>query len=278
VYVNPRPAPGELNRMSNMSVQTGEWVMDHIGYIGFSYLHELKAKKFLGIIKKYKKKGRILDIGCAAGFFLHIAKQQGFDPYGVDVSENLCDFAEREFKLDVFCGTLSEGNYPSEYFDVVTMFDVLSHLPTPVENLNEVYRVLRDDGLLLIETGNKGELNPKAVEKWGDVWGSPSHLYHFSAETLMKLLEITGFECLDIDKSSIIFSSIMEMMLKRIIGSKKNKDVSYQQLRLDATPEMIKRGLMKFGAHLYLSAKYTFGKLLPESNIDCTMTVCSKKK
>lgn len=277
VYINPRPTQKELNEMYNLSVQTGKGVMDYLGYMDLAYLHELKAKKFLSIIKKYTKKGRILDIGCAAGFFLNLAKQQGFDPHGVEISKTFCSFAKREFKLDVFCGTLRERSYPSEYFDVVTLFDVLSHLPAPVEYLNEVNRVLRKDGLLLIETGNRGELNAKAVEKWGGAWGSPSHLYHFGTETLMKLLEITGFDCLDIDKSPVILSSIMEIALKRIIRSGKSKVVSYQQLRLGATPMVIKRGLTKAGAHMYLLTKYTLGKLLPKSNVDCTLIVCCKK-
>jgi len=278
VYINPRPTREELNRMYNLSIQIDKGVMDHKGYMELAYLHLLKAKKFLSIIKKYKKKGRILDIGCAAGFFLNLAKQQGFDPYGVEISKTLCSFAKKEFNLNVFCGTLREMNYPSEYFDVVTMFDVLSHLPTPVQELNEANRVLRKGGLLLIETGNKGELNAKVVEKWGSVWGSPSHLYHLGAKTLTKLLEITGFDCINIDKSPVILSSIMEIALKRIIRSGKSKDVSYQQLQVSATPVVIRRGLMKAGAHLYLFAKYNLGKLLPKSNVDCTMIVCSKKR
>jgi SAM-dependent methyltransferase len=263
--------------MYNVSFQTGEGVIDHTGYMDLAYLHELKSRKFLRIIKKYNKKGRILDIGCAAGFFLNSAKQQGFDPHGVDISKTLCTFARRYFKLDVFCGTLRERRYPNEYFDVVTMFDVLSHLPTPVDDLNEVNRVLRKGGLLLIETGNRGELNAKAVEKWMGTWGSPSHLYHFGTNTLMKLLEITGFDCLDVDKSSVIFSSIMEVTLRRIIGSRKSRGLGYQQFRLGATPK-IQRGLMKGGAHLYLFAKYGLGKLLPKSTVDCTLIMCCEKR
>ncbi|MFX0202287.1 MAG: methyltransferase domain-containing protein [Candidatus Hodarchaeota archaeon] len=276
VYVNPRPTRKELGRMYNMSVQTGNGVMDHTGYMELAYLHELKSNKYLSMIKKYEKEGRILDIGCASGFFLNFAKQRGFDPHGVDISKTLCVFAKRHFKLNISCGTLREISYPSEYFDVVTMFDVLSHLPTPVEDLNEVNRVLRKDGLLLIETGNRGELNAKAVEKWRGVWGSPSHLYHFGTKTLIKLLKITGFDCIDIDKSSVILSSVMEVALRRIIGSRKSK-VSYQKIKLDAAP-MIRRGLMGVGAHLYLLAKYGLGKLLPKSNVDCTLTVCCKKR
>lgn len=277
VYINPRPTLEELTRMYNMPVQTGKGLMDHTGYMDLAYLHSLKAKKFLKTIKKYKKKGKILDIGCASGFFLNMAKRQGFDPHGVDVSKTLCSFAKRHFKLDVFCGTLREMNCPSEYFDVVTMFDVMSHLPRPVESLNEVNRVLRKGGLLLFETGNRGDLNAKAVEKSGSTWGSPSHLYHFGSKSLMKLLEITGFDCLNIDKYPILLSSIMETALRRIISSGKSKVVSYQQLRYDMSP-IIKGGLMRGGAHLYLFAKYGLGKLIPKSNTDCTLIVCCKKR
>lgn len=276
VFVNPRPTWEELTRIYNISVQAGKGVIDNAGYMDLAYLHELKARMLLSIIKRYKKTGKILDIGCAAGFFLNLARLQGFEPHGVEVSKAFCDFASSHLKLDVSCGDLGEINYPSEYFDVVTMFDVLSHLPTPVENLNEVNRILRKGGLLMIETGNRGELNAKAVEKWGGVWGTPGHLYHFGTRTLLRLLETTGFDCLGINKSPIILSSIMEIALRRIISSGKSKVVSYEQLRINAAP-IIKAGFVKSSAHLYLLAKYRLGKLFPKSNVDCTLIACCRK-
>jgi len=278
VYINPRPTQEDLSKIYNVSVQGRREIMDSIGYTEFADIHILKSKKFLNIVKRYKRKGRLLDIGCATGFFLNLAKHQGFEPFGTDVSKAFCRFAKRKFNLQVFCGTLREASYPNEYFDVVTMFDVLSHLPTPVEELREVNRILRKEGLLLIETGNRGELNPKAIEVWGGVWGSPGHLYHFGTETLIRLLETTGFDCLDVDKTPIVLSSIMEIALRRIAGSRKSKDVSYQQLKLGPMPTIAKRGLAKTGAHLYILSKYTLGRLLPKASLDCTIIACSQKR
>ena len=204
VYINPRPPRKKLHRKNNTSVNANEEMMDHIGYISFSHLHELKARKFLGMIKKHKNRGKLLDVGCAAGFFLNSAKHEGFEPFGVETSENLASFAKREFKLNIFCGTLREAGFPDESFEIVTMLDVLSHLSKPVDDLNEIFRILQKDGLLLIETGNKGDLNAKIITRFGDTMGSPNHLYHFGEHSLMKLLDLTGFECLSIKRYSLI--------------------------------------------------------------------------
>lgn len=277
VYINPRPTRDELNRMYNVTSHSC-CAMDHAGYMDLAYLHELKARKSLRIIKKHKKEGRILDIGCAAGFFLNQARKRGFKTHGVEMSRDLCYFAQKDFKLDVFCGTLIEASYPSEYFDVVTMFDVLSHLPTPVEELKEVNRILRKGGLLVVETGNKGELDATAVKKWKGVWGSPSHLYHFGGSTLQRLFGMTGFDCIETDRSSVILSSIMEAFVKRLIGPERREAVGYQQLQLRKIPRLINTALMKVGAHLYLLIKYGLGKILPKSNTDCTIIVCCRKR
>lgn len=278
VYVNPRPTQEQLDKVYDMPVGAGKGSMDHVGYRDLAYLHELRAKKSLGVIQKYKKRGRILDVGCASGFFLNSAKQYGFEPYGVEISQAFCSFAEENFKLDVFCGTLRERRFPCEYFDVITMFDVLSHLSAPVEDLKEVNRILGKEGLLLIETGNRGEVNAEVVEKFGGVWGSPSHLYHFGTKTLLKLFEATGFDCVEMDKSSIILSSILETAVRRIIRSSKSRDISYQQLQLGKMPLFIRKSLMKYGTQFYVFTKYTLGKVFPKSNLDCTMIVCAQKR
>jgi SAM-dependent methyltransferase len=278
VYINPRPKQEQLDKVYNMPVETGKGSMDHVGYSDLAYLHKLRAKKSLEVIQKYKKRGRILDIGCASGFFLNFAKQYGFEPYGIDISKAFCSFAEKNFKLDVFCGTLIERRFPYEYFDVITMFDVLSHLSAPVEELKEINRILRKEGLLLIETGNRGEVNAKIVERFGDVWGSPSHLYHFGTKTLLKLLESTGFNCLEMDKSPVILSSILETAVRRMMRSSKSREISYQRLQLGKMPSFIRKGLTKYGTQFYVLTKYNLGKAFPKSNLDCTMTVCAQKR
>ena len=278
VYINPRPTLKESDEMCNMSVDADAEIMDHFGYESYAYLHELKARKFLKILSSFVKRGKILDIGCAAGFFLNQARCQGFDVQGVELSKEFCTYARDRFKLYVFQGTLRENRFPDEHFDVVTMFDVLSHLRAPVEDLNEINRILKRDGLLFIETGNKGELDAKAVEKFGAVWGSPAHQYHYGTETLVKLLETTQFECLSIDRFSLIFSSIMEVLIRKILTSGKRKSTSYHRLQLDNTPKRVKGILMIVGAHLYFFAKYALGKLLRESNMDSTVLVFCRKK
>ena len=68
-------------------------------------------------------KGKILDVGCAAGFFLNVAKHNGWETYGVEPSRWMSDWGNQRFNLNIKNGTLREAAFPDNFFDVVTMWD-----------------------------------------------------------------------------------------------------------------------------------------------------------
>jgi ubiquinone/menaquinone biosynthesis C-methylase UbiE len=144
-------------------------------------------------IEKYQKNGRLLDIGSAVGFFLEVAKENGWDAFGVDISEWASNYA-RERGLNVFMGDLLEATFSDEYFDVITMWAVVSNLQDPYNILIEAHRILKKDGLIVIQTGN---INSILAKLQGVNWGPltpEGHLYYFSPKTLRKMLELTGFK------------------------------------------------------------------------------------
>ena len=90
-------------------------------------------KKEINIIENYVDKGRILDIGCARGYFSYFMQQNGWDAYGNDLSEYEIEIGKRQFGLKLFVGDLCELQFPDEYFDVITMWDVIEHLQAPLK-------------------------------------------------------------------------------------------------------------------------------------------------
>jgi len=173
----------------------------------FGYLNYLSAKDHivrlyrprLDIIeRKYKKSGRLLDIGCATGFFLQLARERGWQVQGVEISKYATDYAKHELGLDVFQGSLEETTFNDEYFDVVTMWDTLMHLPNPYETIVEVNRILKCGGVLALDTANMNSLNCKLLGKnWSVLQKPQEHIYYFSANTLKKLLEKCNFEVME---------------------------------------------------------------------------------
>jgi 2-polyprenyl-3-methyl-5-hydroxy-6-metoxy-1,4-benzoquinol methylase len=97
---------------------------------------------------------RILDVGCALGTFLALARDRGFEPHGVEISEFASGFAREKRGLDVFTGDLEGYRATDASFDVVTFWDAIEHVTHPLENLRTARRLLRPGGLLLLTTDN----------------------------------------------------------------------------------------------------------------------------
>lgn len=161
-----------------------------------SYLltQEDRRRKFAGEVQsltRFVRQGRILDIGCSIGIFLEEAQRQGFDAWGVELSRWASGQAAAK-GLRVFNAPLQELNLENESFDIVTMWDVIEHLPDPRAELREINRVLKPGGLLVITTPDFTSLLSKVL---GRAWQSVSlqHIYYFTPPTLGKMLSACGF-------------------------------------------------------------------------------------
>jgi SAM-dependent methyltransferase len=104
------------------------------GYLGEKDNIKRNSKKRWRRIERYQKRGKLLDVGCAAGFFLCTAAEN-WEVTGVDISEYMSSYARDVLGLNVLTGGFVECNLPSEYFDVITMWDLIEHTQDPAENL-----------------------------------------------------------------------------------------------------------------------------------------------
>lgn len=197
-FVNPLPGEDYLRRLYHDETRSGgagnPYYLDYIRERKerlTSYNKQFHSR--LRLIERFnREKGKILDIGCGAGFFLQAARARGWVPYGVDIVPEFVQFAGDELRLDnVRCGSLPEMNFPRESFDTVTLWDLIEHLRNPLDWLNEVNRILRPGGQVVIWTPNvKNAVYAK--ERWYG-YGINQHLYFFSSRTLGRLLTRSGF-------------------------------------------------------------------------------------
>lgn len=145
-------------------------------------------------LERHAGSGRqLLDVGCAAGFFLEVCRDSGWDVCGVDPAACMVQYAQSKLGLPVFCGTLRARCFRPGSFDVVTLWDVLEHMPDPRRELLEVNRVLQPGGLLVAETQDIGSWVPKVMGKRWIHYGNDLHLFHFTPRSLTRLLQETGF-------------------------------------------------------------------------------------
>ena len=136
--------------------------------------------------------GRLLDIGCGPGVLLDAAKGR-WQATGVELSAWAVKEAKRRGHESVVEGTLSDAGFAPASFDLVTMLDVIEHLPNPRDIFTEVNRILKPGGALLVYTPDIGAPVARLMGQWW--WGlRPAHLYYFSRATLADLLKGQGFE------------------------------------------------------------------------------------
>lgn len=171
-----------------------------------------------------KAENRVLDIGCGEGFFLQLLTKLGNkEIYGVDKSENAIQSLRKTDGINVFAGELTDANYQEDFFDLITLWDVLEHLPDPRVILAEVRRILRKGGKLFIRVPNAHYLLFKYFI-WGKIFRREKcfipkfHYYNFSPRNLRRILKKEGFNSIDIRPGMPeIYGSLARRCVHRVL-------------------------------------------------------------
>ena len=147
----------------------------------------------VGLIKRYGNGTRLLDVGCGEGFFLFNASKAGYTTKGIEISQDVAEYARREFGLDVEAKPFEELRFAENYFDVVTLWQVLEHVPYPLMVLKEVHKILKPGGLLATSTPDiEGILAKIFRRKWWNL--RRLHINQFTTKTLTDMLNRAGFK------------------------------------------------------------------------------------
>jgi 2-polyprenyl-3-methyl-5-hydroxy-6-metoxy-1,4-benzoquinol methylase len=139
----------------------------------------------------------VLDIGCAGGAFLQAARTLGLSAVGLEPSKWLSGYARTKHGLDVRTGTLADHSFPEAHFDLVTLWDVIEHVPDPGAELKEVHRILKPGGLLVVNYPDFGSVAAKLLGKrWPFLLSV--HLVYYTRRTMRRQLLKAGFKAIEI--------------------------------------------------------------------------------
>lgn len=188
VFLNPRTTENEIGKF--YSVNYYDNAVTKFENIFCDFLNRAKLNR----IQKYKKKGRILDIGCGNGDFLSIFSPDKWELYGIEPNPIGYALTNRQFKVNKLNKTLRESKFPTNFFDVITLWHVLEHIYDPNEELREVSRILKEDGILAISVPNINSFGFKICKNRWFHLDSPRHHYHYDPETIRKVLNKNGFQ------------------------------------------------------------------------------------
>jgi 2-polyprenyl-3-methyl-5-hydroxy-6-metoxy-1,4-benzoquinol methylase len=176
-------------------------------YETLAEVYRVQFETYISLIEEFTTPGRLLDIGCAVGYFLKVARARGWQARGIDISAPAVAYARDTFGLPVQQTTLREACFPDKLFDVITMWDTIEHLDDPLQELLEVNRISENEGILVIKTPNENGLFKRGARFVYLLSGGlvkfhlsflyyPAHLYSFSEQTLTVLLKKAGYEVL----------------------------------------------------------------------------------
>lgn len=167
------------------------------------------------LVQRFVRSGRLLDIGCGLGYFLEAARRRGFSVFGMEGAGFAMEYVHREFGIPVVPAPVETTTLEEGTFDAVTLWHVIEHLPDPLAALRKIRSLLRDGGILIMETRNYRGYDARAQgERWGG-WAFPHHLWHFDPGSYSLLVEKAGFRVvrLKIHNSDHVKKAIREIPL-----------------------------------------------------------------
>jgi SAM-dependent methyltransferase len=169
-----------------------------LGYQDYRAAEPLYLKTFRRrlafVLRGRSRRGRALDVGCAAGFCMAALRELGFEAHGVEVSETIARHAVEHLGFDtVHIGTLDSAPFEDRAFDLITLWDVIEHVPDPSALLIRARELLAPDGMLVVETQNIDSPFARALGRRWHHFKHAEHIYHFTPTSLRRLLEAAGF-------------------------------------------------------------------------------------
>ncbi|MEO5865272.1 MAG: class I SAM-dependent methyltransferase [Nitrospiraceae bacterium] len=285
IYLNPRPSkdllgsyyptvyyppvqakarPQFQQQAKKFSAQMKRWVLeDYYGYpptasVGWprivrrillwpdKTLRELKGRHPL----PWRGEGKVLDVGCGAGGNLKALQDQGWEPSGIEISEVAAAHAREIVTGNIHTGTLESAPFSPQSFDLILMSHSLEHLPSPVDALRQVHRLLKDNGLLIVSVPNVNSLEFKLFGPWWFHLDPPRHIYHFDRHSLSGIMAQAGFWLTRVRTgvTGIFFMASVDRFWKHRF----QKDVPFRKLidLLIARPVSLIAGHLGYGTEI----------------------------
>ena len=146
--------------------------------------------------------GTVLDVGCGRGVLLGALADKGYKTHGFEISKTAAQGVDSRTSLTI-ANDLKQANYERQKFDAVILWHVLEHLSDPKGTLQEVHKILKPGGKLIVAVPNFSSWQARL---FGPAWfhlDLPRHLFHFSADGLEQLVSDCSFECGRMDHFSL---------------------------------------------------------------------------
>lgn len=189
VYSNPRLSQktidANLESWAKQYRYDAEYLRDRVNF----------HTDHINIIRQLKPKGKILDFGCGDASFVKAARNLGYNAIGVEKSKFAKEFAQKYYDInEIISGDIENIALPSNSFDMITMWDVLEHLPNPTKICKILANLLSPNGYLVISTPNNHGFSAIIKKENWWVFGPHDHLCLFSIRAAKSFIQNIGLQ------------------------------------------------------------------------------------
>jgi 2-polyprenyl-3-methyl-5-hydroxy-6-metoxy-1,4-benzoquinol methylase len=192
IRIYPQPTDEQLDAIYNGGYYDN-WGKDESIFIDMKKKTFSKILELLPAIENGKNK--LLDIGAATGILMELAKECGYDVYGIEAAKDGAEIIRQKFSADkIFNGYFDDNfsKWQDNSFDVIVMCDLFEHVRNPNAILKKTYALLRPQGLLIMYLPNTNSLTCSVLKKrWS--YFVPEHLFSYSNKNIKTILENNGF-------------------------------------------------------------------------------------
>lgn len=174
-----------------------------VGYHDYAAIHKALAPRFRRRLRELAEQqprlGKLLDMGCADGLFLRLAQDMGWEVTGVEIASDMACKVSQKLGIAVYT-TLDEA--PTAHFDVVTLWEVLEHLPEPSAALRQVRRRLRPGGILALSTPNAAHWQAMHQPEAYRALLPPAHVLLYTPAALQHALQEAGLQVIRVRRTA----------------------------------------------------------------------------
>ncbi len=235
IYLKCRPLAKDLKKIFTKEYFNEKYIQENVN-VQYCYEKDKKnivafARKRFDTIEKYLKPGKVLDIGCALGFYLEEGRKRGWEPYGIEISEYAANYAIQKLGLDVQTVDMEKAVFKKNFFDFITLWLVMEHFVDPVKKLKKISQWLKKGGFLGIKVPHAGGLTFKFNF---DTWvkqHTEDHYCDYNISNMTRLLDKIGFDVVAHETEGIYLErALTAFHLQKEMKKISKKSTAYQTL------------------------------------------------
>jgi len=228
------PSVGQMNDYANDQYSLGAYKE----YAGARGLKLATAAPRLAAIKELAQGRRLLDVGCATGFFLEIAAEQGFEVRGMEFSRVAISLARPDIRDRILCGDVNElSKELSSKFDVVTAFDIIEHVRDPRGFLDQIREMLAPGGVIVISTPDTGHFLRHVMGSSWPMLQPMQHMVLFSRRGMAAVMRDAGYSDVKVQTARKFLT--MEYLAEQLVATNPAMHKAYRLVR-NAIPRAVR--------------------------------------